>query len=285
MKQRPVAPSLLTRREATRGLLAVLGGAALLACGGSSVLADTDDAGTSGGDGGGTGTGDSGTTTDSGTSAGSWASGGTKSMKGGYADPFPATVSACALAVTVTEGPCTEAADQVRTDISEGYTGLPMRLALRVLDASCKPIAGAKVKVWHTQINGSYSGNTPNNGMCLKDQADASKHYFRGAQTTDAAGRVDFDSCFPGWYRGRTVHIHFSVTVGSKTTTSQVVFDQALVQEIFASHPEYASYGQPDTTNASDNVVGRGDLAGFTLTTSRLADGAMMAFKDLVVST
>lgn len=283
MKRKEDSVSVLSRREAVGGMFMVLGGAFLLACTGTDSA--TEDGGTATGDGGGTGDSSSTGTQDGGGTATAWASGGTKSMTGGYADPFPATVAACALAVTATEGPCTEAADQVRTDISEGYTGIPMRLALRVLDASCKPVAGAKVKIWHTQINGSYSGNTPNNAMCLKSQDDSTKHYFRGAQTSNESGRVDFDSCFPGWYRGRTVHIHFTVTVGGKSTTSQLVFDQALVAEIFANHAEYKGYGQPDTTNASDNVVGRGDLAGYTLATSRMNDGAMLAFKDLVVST
>ena len=40
----------------------------------------------------------------------------------------------------------------------------------------------------------------------------------------------------------------------------------------------------PDTTNSVDNVVGRGDLAGYTLTTARMSDGAMLASKDLVVN-
>jgi protocatechuate 3,4-dioxygenase beta subunit len=201
-----------------------------------------------------------------------------------YPDPFAAAVSACVLATAVTEGPCTESADQVRKDVSEGYSGLPVRLALKVVDSACKPLAGAKVKIWHTQLTGSYSGNTPNPGMCLKDQADSAKHYFRGVQTTDAEGRVDFDTCFPGWYRGRTVHIHFTVTLDGKSFTSQLVFDQSLVQEIFSSHPEYSPFGQPDTTNANDNVVGNQDLSTFTLTTAKMSDGAMLASRMLVVA-
>jgi len=201
-----------------------------------------------------------------------------------YPNPFATPTTACVLAVAATEGPCTEAADQVRKDVSEGFTGLPVRLALRVVDASCNPLADAKVKIWHTQITGSYSGNTPNNGMCLKDAADSSKHYFRGVQTSDADGRVDFDTCFPGWYRGRTVHIHFTVTANGKSFTSQLVFDDTLVAEIFADHPEYSGFGQPDTTNTNDNVVSRGDIATYTLTTARMSDGAMLASKELVCS-
>jgi protocatechuate 3,4-dioxygenase beta subunit len=159
-----------------------------------------------------------------------------------------------------------------------------MRLALRVVDASCNPIANAKVKIWHTQISGSYSGDTPNPTMCLKSAAEASKHYFRGVQTTDANGRVDFDSCFPGWYRGRTIHIHFTITANGATFTSQIVFDDALVDEIFRSHAEYSTYGIPDTHNAGDNVVGQGNIAAYTATTSRMSDGAMLAAKEISVS-
>ncbi|MBX3219804.1 MAG: protocatechuate 3,4-dioxygenase [Labilithrix sp.] len=286
------AAPLLSRRQAARTLLLALGGAALYACSGGGAASgdgDTDDDGTGTGNGTGdgtgtgTGTGEGGTTTGSATE---WATGGTKSMTdaASYPDPFATPAAACVLAIAATEGPCTEAADQVRQDISEGYTGLPMRLALRVVDSDCNPVAGAKVKVWHTQITGSYSGDTPNNGMCLKDAADSSKHYFRGAQTTDERGRVDFDSCFPGWYRGRAIHIHYTVSLAGRSFTSQLVFDQSLVEEIFADHPEYKGYGQPDTSNATDNIVSRGDLASYTLTTARMSDGAMLASKDLVVS-
>jgi protocatechuate 3,4-dioxygenase beta subunit len=205
-------------------------------------------------------------------------------MTGDYDDPFPLATAGCVLAVAATEGPCTESADQVRVDISEGYTGLPMRLALQVVDSSCKPISGAKVKVWHTQISGSYSGNTPNSSMCLKDQSDSSKHYFRGVQTSDAEGRVDFDSCFPGWYRGRCVHIHFTVTSGGRSFTSQIVFEQSLVAEIFGSHPEYKGYGQPDTANATDNVVGNANLQTYVVAASRLPDGSLLAAKQLIVN-
>lgn len=281
---------VLSRREATTQLLFTLGGALAAACGASSVTsAGANDGGSSaasGGDDGGssaTATGEAGATTV--VEGSSWASGGTAAMtaKASYPNPFASAAATCTAALAVTEGPCTEAQDQVRQDVSEGLGGLPVRLALRVVDASCQPIAGATVKIWHTQKTGSYSGNTPNPGMCLKDQSDSAKHYFRGFQTADADGRVDFDTCFPGWYRGRTIHIHYAVGHDGKTFTSQLVFDQALVASIFASHPDYASFGAPDTTNASDNVVGGKDLSTFVLDTQKMSDGAMLASKTLVV--
>ncbi|MFO0676129.1 MAG: hypothetical protein U0169_06325 [Polyangiaceae bacterium] len=286
-------PVRTVSRRQSLGVFGALGGAFLFGCGGSSTGDGTSGSGGGGGASGTGGTagtsGTSGTAGTSGTSdasvaAGAWATGGTKSMSGTYADPFTAAITSCALAVTATEGPCTEAADQVRKDISEGYTGLPVRLAFKVVDASCNVIAGAKVKIWHTQVNGSYSGDTPNNGMCLKDSADSAKHYFRGVQTTDARGRVDFDTCFPGWYRGRAIHIHFTVSLNGKSYTSQLAFDQTVIQDVFANHSEYKSFGQPDTPNATDNIVGGANLPTFLLDVSRLDDGAMMAAKVLVVN-
>jgi protocatechuate 3,4-dioxygenase beta subunit len=212
-----------------------------------------------------------------------WASGGTAAITGNYPDPFASPVSACTLITAVTEGPCTEAADQVRKDVSEGYAGLPVRLALKVVNSSCQPIVGAKVKIWHTHALGSYSGNTPNNSMCLKNQSDSSKHYFRGVQTTDDSGRLDFDTCFPGWYMGRCIHIHFTLTLGTKSYTSQIIFDQAVVDDICKNHVDYKSNGMPDTTNASDSVCGS-NVPMYTAKAERMCDGVMLASKLLVVN-
>jgi protocatechuate 3,4-dioxygenase beta subunit len=290
IKMRPLVPSnaakLLTRREAAHTILRTLGGATLVACAGA------DHAGSSATTPAPTTTTDGGSSVEDAAlppptgSADTWATGGTKSMvaASSYPNPFATPAATCTLAIAATEGPCTEAADQVRKDISEGLGGLPMRLALRFVDADCKPIANAKVKIWHTQLTGSYSGNTPNNGACLKLASDAEKHYFRGVQTTDADGRVDFDSCFPGWYGGRTIHIHFTITVGNKSATSQLVFEQSLVSEIFSSHSEYSPFGQPDTTNANDNVLAGHDPALYTLTTARMTDGAMLAYRAIAVT-
>lgn len=268
----------VSRRDATRTFLYAIAGGALAACAGQT----TEDDGSSGG----SSSSSSGGGSSSGTTTSSWASGGTAAMtaKDSYPDPFASAAATCTLYVSATEGPCTEAADQVRQDISEGLTGLPMRLALRIVDASCNPIANAKVKIWHTQITGSYSGDTPNPNMCLKSSAESQKHYFRGVQTTDDDGRVDFDSCFPGWYRGRTIHIHFTVTANGKSFTSQIVFDDTFVDDIFTNHPEYESYGTPDTHNDDDNVVGNGDIATYTATTAQMSDGALLASKQISVN-
>nr|HEX4318715.1 hypothetical protein [Kofleriaceae bacterium] len=217
-----------------------------------------------------------------------WASGGTAAMtdKASYPDPFAGlALTTCSLVCETTAGPCTSTTE-ARQDVSEGVGGLPVRLALKIVDNTCAPVIGAVVEIWHTQKSGVYSGTTPNPQMCEGGDTDAPNHlYFRGTQTTDAAGRVDFDTCFPGWYTSRAIHIHVQVFVGgTEYVTTQLFFADDLVQSICASHPDYEARGQPDTTDATDNVIGGvADQSPYTLTVARMTDGAMMASKVLTI--
>ena len=221
--------------------------------------------------------------------AAAWATGGTASMTAQdcYPDPFARPVLSCALICETTAGPCTTAVKLERKDVSEGFSGLPVRLSLLVVDAdSCAPVAGAKVEIWHTQRTGVYSGVTPNPPQCYLDDPEAATFmYFRGTQTAGADGRVDFDTCFPGWYSGRAIHIHFQVIRDAKVyATSQLFFADELNAEIFASHPDYSEFGQPDRTNISDNIIGnQADKSNYVLDTARMPDGAMLASKVIAI--
>lgn len=221
--------------------------------------------------------------------AAGWAAGGTIAMtkKACYPDPFAAGVATCPrLVCATTAGPCTASAP-AREDVSEGRTGLPVRLALKLVTAdTCAPLAGAVVEIWHAQTSGVYSGITPSPGFCSGGDADAPKHsYFRGTQTTGADGRVNFDTCFPGWYPGRAIHIHFRVAVGAKDfIASQLFFPQSLIDEIFASHVDYLARGVPNTRNANDGVIGgSANFDAYVLDCARMSDGAMLASKLIAI--
>ncbi|MFO0680714.1 MAG: hypothetical protein U0234_01630 [Sandaracinus sp.] len=222
--------------------------------------------------------------------ASGWASGGTAAMTGAasYPDPFGALPTVCEATCEMTLGPC-HSSSQVRKDVSEGYPGLPVRLALRILDTSCQPVEGATVEIWHTRNSGLYSGTDDtgefNVGFCTGNDADAqAHHYFRGIQTTDANGRVDFDTCFPGWYSSRAIHIHFIVAIGTdRYLISQLFFPQDVIDEIFASHPDYESFGAPDTTNTTDSVLGSTDATDYIVDIARMSDGAMLASRTIFV--
>ena len=76
-----------------------------------------------------------------------WASGGTAAIidPTSYPDPFADPVDVCAFVATTTAGPCTTEDELLREDVSEGWTGLPVRLALRVVDTSCNPLSGTRI--------------------------------------------------------------------------------------------------------------------------------------------
>lgn len=216
-----------------------------------------------------------------------WASGGTAAMTAAasYPNPFSSGLgAACELYCAATLGPC-YAKTLDRKDISEGQPGLPTRLAFRIVDVDCKPLAGATVDVWHCGPGGLYSGEDASDFCTTGDATARAARWFRGVQTTDADGRVDFDTCFPGWYSSRTIHVHFTIRVGgAEYVTSQLVFDDALDDEIVASQDLYDARGARDTQNTSDNVVGgESDLAKFQFETARMSDGAMLAWKTIVV--
>ena len=221
-----------------------------------------------------------------------WARGGTAAMTGkaGYPNPFASGANgACALTGALTDGPCYDSQSQLLQDISYGQLGLPMRMAFKVLDGSCTPLRGAVVDVWHVSPTGKYSGNDPiheNVAFCTANDPEYVSHlYFRGKQTTNDDGIAVFDTCFPGWYPGRTVHVHLTVTIGTGAFTSQLVFDDGLVDDIVGTQPIYNARGHRSTTNATDGVVSASTYKQFLFDTERLPDGALLAWKTIVMQT
>jgi len=215
-----------------------------------------------------------------------WASGGTAAMTGtsAYPNPFTSELgTACTLTCEQILGPC-YGTTWVRKDISEGHAGLPVRLAFRVLDESCEPVPGATVDIWHAGPAGVYSGDDQH-PFCNPDSEEArAARWFRGVQTTDADGRVDFDTCFPGWYSGRAVHIHFTIKIaGTESVTSQLYFEDSLNDDIIGTQPLYNTRGQRDTRNTKDKIVAQERLGDFIFQTQKMPDGALLAWKTVIV--
>ena len=220
-----------------------------------------------------------------------WATGGTASMtaKATYPNPFACGAqSVCTVTCELTEGPCYDADSVVIQDISYGYDGLPMRLYFQVLDETCAPVANATIDVWHVSPVGKYSGDDTVNedvSFCTgNDTAFTSALYFRGKQTTDANGVLYFDSCYPGWYSGRTVHIHLTISVaGVAYVTTQLCFDDSLDDSIIAAQPTYDTRGGRDTTNTTDTVFSASDYPDYLFSTAQMSDGAMLAWKTILL--
>lgn len=180
---------------------------------------------------------------------------------------------------SLTEGPYYKTGNFTRSDIVEGQPGMPMTLTITVVDTNCKPISNATVDIWHANALGQYSGVTdPKEGCATCGIAT----FLRGSQTTNAQGQVTFQTIFPGWYPGRTVHIHVKVWQnGKQVLTTQLFVTQADADTVFAT----AGYkGKQDTTNARDQIAqqaGSG-LAGLTMKNS-FANGTDTASAQLVL--
>lgn len=166
-------------------------------------------------------------------------------------------IAGCVATPELTEGPYWVDEKLNRSDVrSDPTTGavkqgatLTLTLYLANVGAACGAISGATIDIWHCDAGGLYSDESANNTVGQK--------FLRGYQTTDANGMVQFTTIYPGWYSGRTVHIHFRVRFTANGTsynfTSQLFFDDSLTDTVLAQ-PPYAAHGTRDTRNSSDNI-------------------------------
>ncbi len=174
---------------------------------------------------------------------------------------------ACVVRPQQTEGPyfVDEKLNRtdIRTDPTDGqvYKGVPLRLALavsRMAGNSCTPLRNALVDIWQCDALGVYSGVRDINGLF----DTKGKKFLRGYQVTDANGKVEFITTYPGWYPGRTVHIHFKIRTDAAAGrghefTSQLYFDDAITDQVFQQQP-YDGKGQRTIRNNRDGIFRQG---------------------------
>ena len=173
---------------------------------------------------------------------------------GAGASGGPAAVASgavtCVLTPELTEGPYYIAGEKLRRNITEGKPGAPLTLELAVVDAStCRPIRGAAVDIWHADASGVYSGFGAGSG---------NRTFLRGIQRTDAAGVASFETVYPGWYPGRSVHIHVKVHVGGNVVhTGQLFFADPVTDAVYRRSP-YSRRPNRSTRNANDSIYVNG---------------------------
>ena len=204
----------------------------------------------------------------------------------------------CLAAHEQTQGPYWFDVDSIRSDLREDRPGTPLLLAVRAHDLSrCTngsaptAIPNSVIEIWHCDAGGVYSGfesaskggsrGGPDGGG-FGDTSDGSYSvgddeanptddgtYLRGAQVADRNGVVQFTTIYPGWYRGRTVHIHIKLHVDRKTVlTTQLYFAEAVNDEVFATAP-YDRHTGRETRNEDDSIY---DPSGL-VTVRRTASG------------
>lgn len=178
------------------------------------------------------------------------------------------TITCVQTTPTVTEGPYWVDEklfrSDIRTDPSTGTAraGVPLTLTINVQNLSggaCAPLVGAYVDIWHCDAKGIYSDEpTYNPGGGTGNVNTSGQKFLRGYQITDANGQVTFTTIYPGWYTGRTIHIHIRVRTYSGTTVlsnfvSQIFFDETANDAVLAT-TAYSRTTSRDTTNATDMI-------------------------------
>ncbi|MBD9391580.1 cadherin-like beta sandwich domain-containing protein [Acidovorax sp. ACV01] len=192
-----------------------------------------------------------------------------------------AATGTCTLTATETQGPYPLLAilsnsAMVRSNITEGKTGVPLTVTLTVQDVSngCAPVAGAAVYIWHCDKDGLYSGYSTGTNA-----GQAGLTYLRGIQVTNSSGQVTFTTIYPGWYAGRITHIHAQVYLNDNlsvtaTATTQLAFPQDATTAVYNS-TLYSAKGQNNsvTSFAADNVFSDGTSTEMVAISGSVASG------------
>lgn len=163
----------------------------------------------------------------------------------------------------VTEGPYWVDEMLFRSDVRSDPTtgtvqvGLPLALAVNVselnADGSVTPLPGAFVDIWHCNASGVYSD--------IASENSTGQQFLRGYQVTNTHGNVKFMTIYPGWYSGRTPHIHARVRVYDTSTSevlynlaTQFFFDDAITADVYQNVAPYNTRTNQDTTNVNDSI-------------------------------
>jgi protocatechuate 3,4-dioxygenase beta subunit len=149
----------------------------------------------------------------------------------------------CTMLKDSFEGPFYFCTNPGIADIARGRSGVPLTVALRVVDkATCRPIRDAVIDIWHCDASGLYSGYD----LAVDEATKETRHtppvtgdrYCRGALRTDQDGIAEFRSIYPGYYVERAIHIHFKVHIGNRAfLTNQALLPESHNRSVMAMAP------------------------------------------------
>lgn len=170
--------------------------------------------------------------------------------------PGVAEAASCVLTPSMTEGPYFVDELLNRSDIRAGQAGVPLDLTINVFSAddACDAYSGAIVDIWQCNAQGSYSDVSASGNGNTTGQT-----WLRGLQETDSSGQVKFTTIYPGWYQGRTIHIHLKVrTFDGDTTTynfnTQLFFSESITNQVLSNVTAYSRSQTRGTTNSNDGI-------------------------------
>src|ERR1043165_4696473 len=206
-----------------------------------------------------------------------------------FADtPAAKATAGCVLIPTETEGPfpldltTTNSATYWRTDVRENRTGATLYLRIKIFGVdNCTPMSGARVNIWHCDKDGSYSGYSTSQGNTTNTIGET---WLRGYQMTDSYGEVQFTTIFPGWYSGRTMHIHFQVYVSSNyKAVSQMTCDVTSKNQVYADNASLYTKGADPLAPGSDNIFSDGYQYQL-MTLTKNTDGSYNGYMEVSVN-
>lgn len=218
-------------------------------------------------------------------------------QRAAHALGFIPQADVCKLAAEQEVGPYYVADELLRSNVVEDRHGIPLSLRIAVLDVrTCKPLTHAAVDMWHCDALGLYAGFTkqslmgpdgpggpggPPPGFDPSHSGDRPgppegfgpppvNHptdkltFLRGIQITGADGAVSFQTIFPGFYMGRTNHIHFKVRLGGHAAghtyvaghtshVGQVFFPEDVAIDLM-KHEPYTLHAIHRTTQKEDGI-------------------------------
>jgi protocatechuate 3,4-dioxygenase beta subunit len=200
----------------------------------------------------------------------------------------------CTLSPEAEEGPYYVDYLKARSDVTEGHIGIPLQLRIAVVDANrCEPLKDAAVDIWHCDAGGVYSGFTASGGGDNaargfgpppvdsrggpgrggsggrgggRGQGPSDEtRFLRGVQLTDKQGVAKFATLYPGWYAGRTIHIHLKVHLGGNAAsekyagghvshTGQLFLPEEITEQIAKMEPYSKHANVHRTLHTEDNI-------------------------------
>lgn len=200
----------------------------------------------------------------------------------------------CVLTAEQMTGPYYLEDEKVRRDITENRPGVPLALTFQVVDSkTCKPLSNAAVDIWHCDAGGVYAGYTAISPDEPYDpsKADENGHvpntdettFLRGIQLTDRKGKATFKTIFPGWYYGRTTHIHLKVHYegdvqggtyegGHVAHTGQVFFSDEVADAIAKLDP-YAKHTKSERVKLAEDRTAQSAGAASIVSLRQVARG------------
>lgn len=200
------------------------------------------------------------------------------SMRPAAAQSLISGAAMCRLMPETTAGPFYFDPQLRRSDISEGRAGVPLTARFQIVSGDCRPLAGARLDIWHCDAQGAYSGYRGQpGGLDTRGQT-----FMRGTQFAGGDGIVSFSTIYPGWYPGRSPHIHFSAIVEDRVrVTGQMFFPDSLSRDIYSSVPPYSDRAVADAVfNDRDGIArraGRTALADMARAGERLQSALVVA--------